>query len=139
MQPSRYTGFCLQLYLYDSLQSFTLKFYGVINSFEFLILSSNKIYVDRWNNSLALMFYLYLMGGIFVNVFFEGVENRSWLSGISYTQICICSRIKSFIPLCISVNLSCKGPSWPGLFADNNYEEMKLSLVTRYNVTLRII
>ena len=52
-------------------------------------------------------------------------------------QICIYSRIKSIIPSCMSVNLSCKGPLWLGLLADNNYEAMKLSLSININVTLQ--
>ena len=56
----------------------------------------------------------------------SSLEYKSFLGSISYIQVCIYSRI---IPLCISINLACEGPSWLASLADNNYEAMKYSLI----------
>ena len=60
---------------------------------------------------------------------FEGIENNSWLGNICYIQICIYSRIKSFIPSCISAKLLCTWPSCLASLADNTFEGMKRSLM----------
>ena len=52
----------------------------------------------------------------------DDVENKNCSGSIYYIQICIYSRIKSFIPTCISINLSCKVPPWTALLTDNIYQ-----------------
>ena len=68
---------------------------------------------------------------------FECVANKSRSAIISYIQICTYRRIRSFIPLCIPVNLSCKVQSWPKLL-DNNYEAMTLSLNIMWHFKCKI-
>ena len=131
-------AFYTDLGIYELVHQFNVMMDSLHRKISFLlhcaVASVNTLYMLPINKaSLNIMQYFQVSS---CNIFYVnicplrilGVENKSWLGSIFYIQFVIQSRTKSFIPLCISINVSCKVPPWLGLLANNTFQAMKQSL-----------